>query len=232
MKSINPISWVCPITNLTATSSGYTYTRGAKRFPSAPGSMEWADNDISASSAGRTEDGVMHKELITNAVKANLSWNYRSVEEVQNVLKAFDGEYFEVCLYDPRYGKAANDYMVRYVMYKGDRSASFYNASMGLFEKCAFNIIDTCIKPTLFTTSHTGGGEVVFARNEGSTTVPTTYYDLNDIGIVTISNVPSGSTVNYYEGGQQRNDLVVHTSGSVYAVKLHAVTGDALVSVS
>lgn len=147
MERINPIAWVRPISNLTATSSGYTYTVGNYMNPTAPGSFEWLDQDVSSSDAGRTEDAVMHKELITNAVKCNLSWNYRYIQEVQSVLRAFHGEYFEVCVYDPDYGEAENNYMKVYVMYKGDRSVKMYNTSRGLSESLSFNIIDTCITP-------------------------------------------------------------------------------------
>lgn len=232
MERINPIAWVCPISNLTATASGYTYIRGAKRFPTAPGSYEWLDQDVSGSDAGRTEDAVMHKELITNAVKCNLSWNYRYIAEVQNALKAFDGEYFEVCIYDPRYGDAANNYMMRYVMYKGDRSVKMYNTSRGLSESLSFNIIDTCIKPTVFTITNGSGALVPTARKyNGSASELVTSYELFDDGDLQANVEDVGMTMNYYEGGILRNDLLEPPSGilaRLWHVKRHKITGDIL----
>lgn len=227
---INPIAWVCPIFNLTATSSGYTYTRGTKKFPSAPGAYEWLDQDISSSDAGRTEDGVMHKEFITKAVKCNLSWNYRYITEVQDALKAFDGEYFEVCIYDPRYGNAENDYMMRYVMYKGDRSVKMYNTSRGLSESLSFNIIDTCIKPTMFTITHNSGTLEPTARKyTGDEFDFVTSYDLFDDGELQINVEDADMSLNYYEGGILRNDLLEPPSGilrRLWHVARHKITGD------
>lgn len=229
MERINPIAWVCPISNLTATASGYTYTRGAKRFPTAPGSYEWLDQDVSSSDAGRTEDAVMHKELITNAVKCNLSWNYRYIQEVQSVLRAFHGEYFEVCVYDPDYGEAENNYMMRYVMYKGDRSVKMYNTSRGLSESVSFNIIDTCIKPTRFTVTHNSETNVPDLRKYiGTDYVFVDDYDLFDDARMQVVVKSGVSSLNYYEGGVLRNDLLEAPTGisRTWVVRRHFISGD------
>lgn len=229
MTEINPIAWVCPISNLVATASGYTYTRGNKRFPTAPGSYEWLDQDISSADAGRTEDTVMHKELLNNAVKCNLSWNYRHTDEIKKVLNAFDGEYFEVCLYDPMNGTEANDYMARYVMYKGDRSVKMYNTSMGLAEQTSFNIIDTCIKPTRFTVTHNSETNVpTLKKYNGTEEVFVDDYDLFDDARLQVVVKSGVGSLNYYEGGVLRNDLLEAPTGisRTWYVRRHLISGD------
>lgn len=233
MEAINPIAWVCPISNLVATASGYTYTRGTNKYPSAPGSYEWLDQDISSPDAGRTADAVMHKELIDNAIKCNLSWNYRHTAEIKSVLNAFRGEYFEVVVYDPCYGKEENNYMMRYVMYKGDRSVKMYNASMGLMEQTSFNVIDTCIKPTPYTVTHSA--QITNVRLYlPSTMEQVSGFEANDIGEIWFSAPSSDMTFRYYEGGTLRTDLNIHYNFllSHFVVPRHRITGDINITIN
>lgn len=102
-----------------------------------PYKYQWALEDISASDAGRTEDVAMHKKRIGQVVKLELSWEFITTEQVSEILQAFDPEYVTVCYLDAKQGK-----FVTSEFYVGNRTAPMYNASKGLWENLAFNIIE------------------------------------------------------------------------------------------
>lgn len=102
-----------------------------------PTTYQWALEDVSASDAGRTEDVAMHKKRIGQVVKLELSWEFITTEEVSEILQAFDPEYVMVCYLDAKQGK-----FVTSEFYVGNRTAPMFNASSGLWENVAFNIIE------------------------------------------------------------------------------------------
>ena len=102
-----------------------------------PYKYQWALEDISASDAGRTEDVAMHKKRIGQVVKLELSWEFITTEQVSEILQAFDPEYVTVCYLDAKQGK-----FVTSEFYVGNRTAPMFNASSGLWENVAFNIIE------------------------------------------------------------------------------------------
>jgi len=104
-----------------------------------PSSYEWSLQDISASTAGRTEDTVMHKERIGQAVKIQLSWNNITTAQASTILNAFNPEYIGVKYLDPKLGGYTASEITFYV---GDRSAPMYNSKMGLWSNVSFNIIE------------------------------------------------------------------------------------------
>lgn len=93
--------------------------------------------DISAADAGRTEDTVMHKERIGQAVKIELGWNGIDSDAVSTILTAFDPEYINV-----RYWDAKAAAFVTSEFYVGDRQAPMYNATLDIWENLSFNIIE------------------------------------------------------------------------------------------
>lgn len=121
---------VNPIASIGSTSSVGTLVK-------CPCSYQWDLQDISASDAGRTEDGLMHKNRVAQKVKLSLAWWGLTTAEASAVLSAFNAEYLYVRYLDPRVGGFTTKYF-----YVGDRSAPLYNASHGLWENISFNIIE------------------------------------------------------------------------------------------
>jgi hypothetical protein len=103
----------------------------------APSKYDWKESDVSSADAGRTEDGLMHKELITKKVHLELEWQNVSDLTAQTVLQAFSAsEYFSVTYWDYR----AMDYLTK-TFYVGDRSVTSYNRVLQI-GTISFNIIE------------------------------------------------------------------------------------------
>lgn len=102
-----------------------------------PSKFTWKLQDISDSDAGRTEDGVMHKKRIGQAVKIELAWSNLTTEEASVILNAFNPEYITVEYIDPK----AGDFVSK-VFYVGDRSSPIYSTYLGVWTEVAFNIIE------------------------------------------------------------------------------------------
>ena len=83
-----------------------------------PASISWGLQDVSASDAGRTQDGSMQKMLVTQKRKLTLSWSLLTPAQASAILQAFNAEYFYVRYLDWLSGA----YEVRQ-FYAGDRSA-------------------------------------------------------------------------------------------------------------
>lgn len=102
-----------------------------------PASLTWTCEDVSNAEAGRTEDGLMHKNTIRAVRSLELAWNYITTEEVQSILSVFKGEYHTVEYLDPEVG----GYTTK-TFYVGNRSSPMYNAEIDLWENISFNIIE------------------------------------------------------------------------------------------
>lgn len=101
-----------------------------------PSKYDWKLSDVSSADAGRTEDGLMHKERITSKVHLELEWQNVSDADASAILAAFQPEYISVKYYD--YKALAFQTKTFYV---GDRSVSAYNRRMGI-GTITFNIIE------------------------------------------------------------------------------------------
>lgn len=101
-----------------------------------PSTYKWSEEDISASDAGRTEDGAMDKQMIGRVVKLELEWINVSIENGSIILKAFDSEYLTVKYLDAKEGK-----FVTSTFYAGNRSSPLYNSKLGVWSKIAFNLV-------------------------------------------------------------------------------------------
>jgi len=103
----------------------------------APSKYDWKESDVSSADAGRTEDGLMHKETIAKKVHIELEWQYIPDSDAQTLLQAFStNEYFSVTYYDYK----AMDYLTK-TFYVGDRNASAYNRTLKI-STISFNIIE------------------------------------------------------------------------------------------
>lgn len=104
-----------------------------------PNTFKWGLQDVSDPDAGRTLDGVMHKNRIAQKVKLELAWKYRSNAEMSTILKAFNDEYFNVTYRDPK-----ENAVVTKKFYRGDASTNMYSWEFngGLSETISFNVIE------------------------------------------------------------------------------------------
>lgn len=112
-----------------------------------PSSYQWKLQDVSASDAGRTEEGVMDKARIGQVVALELSWQNVTTAVAKNILTAFQPEYVSVQYTDPLFGTGAS-YRKTKTFYVGDRAAPMYNSKQGLWSNISFNLIEqTCTNP-------------------------------------------------------------------------------------
>ena len=92
----------------------------------APSKYDWKESDISSADAGRTEDGLMHKETVAKKIHLELQWENVNDAAAKKVLNAFSGsEYFSVNYFDYK----AMDFLTK-TFYVGDREVSAYNRAM------------------------------------------------------------------------------------------------------
>jgi len=101
-----------------------------------PSKYDWKLSDVSSKHAGRTEDGLMHKEKIAQKVHIELEWQNVSDADAQVILTAFNPEYININYYDY---KAMAFQTKRF--YVGDRSVSSFSRLKGI-GTISFNIIE------------------------------------------------------------------------------------------
>ena len=104
-----------------------------------PSVFELSVNDVSASDAGRTQDGLMHKNRITRKRKIVLKWNGVGPKDAKDILQAFKNEYFTINYYDPVIGTR-----VTKTFYSGDQSMPIKTWTVGnrVFEQVSFDVIE------------------------------------------------------------------------------------------
>lgn len=104
-----------------------------------PSTIEWSINDVSNSDAGRTQNGLMHKNRVTRKRKMVLKWSSPTKNEAAAILSAFSSEYFNVTYFDP----LANTTQTR-TFYSGDQSAPFktWTANNKRYTEISFDIIE------------------------------------------------------------------------------------------
>lgn len=102
----------------------------------APSSYEWKQEDLSNSEAGRTEDGIMHKNRIRSIISISLAWNNVTSDVAANVLKLFDPEYITATCKDAKNGTVTKTF------YVGNRSAPLYNNELDRWSNISFNIVE------------------------------------------------------------------------------------------
>ncbi len=97
--------------------------------------------DISESSAGRTEDGTLYKKTIAKGVNVrslSLGWNNIPFDVAAAILKAFTmAEYFRPKFFD----MATNAYIEDKEFYVGNRTVGMYNYQKKICTSLSFNII-------------------------------------------------------------------------------------------
>lgn len=102
-----------------------------------PSSYEYQLYDVSSEDAGRTEDGLMHKNMVSQKRKLAFEWKYLTIQQAATVLSAFNAEYTNITYMDLLTGSNRTG-----EFYTGDRSVPVYNTSLGLVESIKFNVIE------------------------------------------------------------------------------------------
>ena len=102
----------------------------------SPSKYDWKLSDVSNPTAGRTEDGLMHKDRIAQKVHLELEWAYIGDNDAQTILNAFDSEYLDVKFFDYK-----SKSVVAKNFYVGDRQVTTYNRVQKL-STISFNIIE------------------------------------------------------------------------------------------
>lgn len=102
-----------------------------------PSQYKWEQIDVSASDAGRTEDGLMHKKKIRTVDGITLEWAYPTTTELKAILAAFSAEYISITYLSP----TAGDFVTK-TFYVGDRSSPMYNSTLNRWENVSFKIIE------------------------------------------------------------------------------------------
>jgi len=111
---------------------------GQSSYLLVPSSFSIEYEDVSASDAGRTEDGTMWKLKIGVVRKLEMEWqNIKGSEMVQRLMNAFDSEYMEVKFYDLKAGG-----YVTSTFYCGNRSTPLYNGVLGIWSSFKVNLIE------------------------------------------------------------------------------------------
>ena len=104
-----------------------------------PSSLQWGLQTVSDQNAGRTTDGKMHVNQITQKRKLELSWAGVSFAVASEILKAVNHETFNVTYLD-----ALTNTRLTKEFYVGDRTAPVYSYCDGYkwYSNVNFNIIE------------------------------------------------------------------------------------------
>lgn len=103
-----------------------------------PSEMQWGEQSVSDSNAGRDMSGDMHVNLITRKRKLELKWSGIDFATISEILKAVKPETFQVTFWDFEENKN-----VTKSFYVGDRTAMVKSFVPG-YRRCdvAFNIVE------------------------------------------------------------------------------------------
>lgn len=78
-----------------------------------PSAMGFKFADISQSSSGRTQSGVMYKNRVTSKITISLTWNMPTPEETAFILTKTKPEYFKVTFINPENNREVTKEMYR-----------------------------------------------------------------------------------------------------------------------
>lgn len=102
------------------------------------GGVKWSRNDIDGSNAGRTQDGVMHRDRVDTKVKLELSIRRVTTEQMIELNAALEPQYVDVTYLDPQDG------VVTRTFYGSSVSSSILRTSGGktYWTGTTFNLIE------------------------------------------------------------------------------------------
>lgn len=98
--------------------------------------IKWTRNDLDGSNAGRTMDGIMHRERVSSKIRLDITCLPLKTEDASMVLNAIHPEYVEVEYTDPMYGH------VYKTMYSNNNPATYIDTKTDLWEGISFPLIE------------------------------------------------------------------------------------------
>jgi hypothetical protein len=98
--------------------------------------IKWTRNDLDGSNAGRTMDGIMHRERVSSKVRLDITCLPLRSEDAAIVLNAIYPEYVEVEYIDPMYGRVLK------TMYSNNTPATYIDTVTDLWEGISFPLIE------------------------------------------------------------------------------------------
>lgn len=98
--------------------------------------IKWQRNDIDGANAGRTMDGMMHRERVTSKVRLDVTCLPLSSQDASVVLGAIYPEYVEVEYMDPMEGLSIR------TMYSNNTPATYIDTATDMWEGIAFPLIE------------------------------------------------------------------------------------------
>lgn len=137
---------IVPITTVSFGNQTYTFTNDRTQakgngYVLMPSSYSVEYEDVSAADAGRTEDGTMWKLKIGVVRKISLEWQNIDSRMLENILNAFNSEYFQVTFYDPRKASGAETS----TFYVGNRTMPLYNGALNIWSSLQLNLIERSV---------------------------------------------------------------------------------------
>lgn len=105
----------------------------------SPSTFNPSIQKVSAPSAGRTQDAIMHTNYVAEKQTIALSFNGPSPQETARILTAFDPENIDVEYTNPK----TNQLIVK-TFYSGDKSApvAIWTVNNKRYSQVSFNIIE------------------------------------------------------------------------------------------
>ena len=98
--------------------------------------IKWQRNDLDGANAGRTMDGVMHRDRIGSKIRLDITCVPLTSAEAKIVLNAIYPEYVDVTYTDPMYGEITK------TMYSNNNPATFINTKTDKWEGITFPLIE------------------------------------------------------------------------------------------
>lgn len=110
-----------------------------KSLPKQPSEFDFKLMDISAASAGRTQDAVMHKERVAQKRSLPIAWINLDRDTLHELYVMFNPEYVNVTYWDPLGGKV----MTR-EFYTGDKESPMRQWTVGKkrYSRLSFDLIE------------------------------------------------------------------------------------------
>lgn len=105
-----------------------------------PSSLTWKLQDISPAESGRTQDGKMHKSIVTQIRVLSVAWNNPGPGNTSKVLKAVNQKVvFNATYHDPMDNKLETR-----KFYVGDRTVPFkiWTVDNKRYERLEFELIE------------------------------------------------------------------------------------------
>lgn len=117
----------------------FSNTQSGSGLEITPSAFQWDLQDISAPQSGRTQDGLMHKNRVTQKRKLELEFAAMSPSSMSALLNAIQQEYFYVT-----YPDALSGNIETRLFYVGDRKAKVYTwqDNNKLYSSTSFNVIE------------------------------------------------------------------------------------------